>query len=254
VDDVDDLVAAGARVQRVSHPLADDVTLPLAADRAAARRELGLTEDHSVVAVCATAGAAPLRALVPLVRDAVRQVQAAGEPLQVAIGAADPTEAMALRRLFGAVPGEAMQVGAPRTSVTAADVVICGDGETTLLAALLGTPALLARRRPWRERLARMVAPRLGGRLVPFDAWANRVAADAVVPELLDEACQAPRVAEEIVSLLGHAADQARRLADVRAAVRAERAWASIARLLIDMAVDRAGAAPAQPPTVNRNS
>jgi hypothetical protein len=74
------------------------------------------------------------------------------------------------------------------------------------------------------------------------------------VPELLDEACQAPRVAEEIVSLLGHAADQARRLADVRAAVRAERAWASIARLLIDMAVDRAGAAPAQPPTVNRNS
>ncbi|BCS32870.1 lipid-A-disaccharide synthase [Luteitalea sp. TBR-22] len=254
IDDVEDLLAAGATVHRVGHPMADDVTLPLAEDRAAARRTLGLGEDLPVVAVCAGAAGGDLPCLAPVLREALRHWQGSGERLQVAIAVSGAAQADPARRLLGGAPGVTVHAAPARTVVTAADVALCSDGETTLLAALLGTPLLLARRRTWTERAAQAVAPSLGGRVVPFEAWPNRVAGEFVVPELVDDDFRGARLAREVVALVEHAADQARRLADVRKAVRADRAWASIARLLVDLAVAGAPPATGQPPTVKRNS
>lgn len=253
IDDVAGLAEAGRPVRYVGHWLADEVTLPLAADRAEARRALGLTEEHPVVAVSAGAGPGALRALAAPLTAAIQSLQGA-ERLQVAIAVADDATAPAARRLFGRASGVTVHAATPRMVCTAADVTICGDGETTLLAALLGTPMLLVQRRTRQERFVRWVAPRLGGRVAMFSAWPNRVLAEAVVPELVDAACEPARIASAVTALVADAAEQARRLAEVRKAVRADRAWAATASMLLDMALGHQGASTDQPPTVKRSS
>jgi len=196
------------RAEFVGHPLAD--RLPLRPDRLAARRELGLTDEATVVALLPgsrrgeyqrlsadLAGAAAWLAeqRTGLVFVAPMASEGARECFSAALG----REAPGVECLL--VDGQAARV------MSAADVVVTASGTATLETLLCKRPMVVVYRlgsaTAWALRRFRLVKS-------AFFSQPNLLAGSRVVPELFQEAVSAEAVGREVLRWLDLPDDVAR--------------------------------------------
>ncbi len=214
--------ARGVRTRFVGHPLLD-AAYP---SRAAARTALEIAQDRPLVGLFPGARPAEVRRLWPRLRDAARRLREARPEASVAVaavrGCAYPGTTDA--RLVWDHPAEVL---------AAADVALCKSGTTTLEAAIVGVPSVVA-------YVADPVSYAIGRRVVqvPFMGLANLVAGAAVVPELIQRAASPEGLAAEALPLLDRDGAPARRQRAAYATVRARLGAPGAAGRAAAMALD----------------
>jgi lipid-A-disaccharide synthase len=202
-------------VEFVGHPLVD-----LA--RATTGREaflggLGLDPGRSTVALLPGSRPNELARILPELVPAARAIVRGVPDAQFVVARAPALDDAAFRPLDALAPhGVPVRVvtGEADNVLAAADVVVTASGTATVQAAIHGRPMVIVYR-------VSPVTHVLGRRLVRVSTYGmvNLVAGRSVVPELIQGAFTASRVAAEVVSLLtnpARAAAMQRDLADVR--------------------------------------
>jgi lipid-A-disaccharide synthase len=237
-EEADAYATAGATVRFVGHYLADEIHLPSADDRARMREDLGLDEDRPVIAVLPGSRRAELHHLLPRMRDALAIVRQRRGPIQVVLPVSDARFRPFVDRALISARNDTVRVlaGRGRDALIAADVAMCASGTATLEAALLGTPMVVAYRVSRTTYAAIQAAFRARVVRPNHIALPNLVLQDAAVPELKQHDCTPEALAGHVLALLDDATTQCRRLAQVRVALRAERALATVAAEVIEMA------------------
>ena len=186
---------AGVPVQFVGHPLVDLARAQEPKD--AFLRELALDRTRPIVALLPGSRPNEVSRLLPVMRDAARQIAARLPGVQFVIARAPSLE----DRLFSSVRWngtDPVEVLARTDDVLAiSDVVITASGTATVQAALHGRPMVVV------YRLS-PVTYKLGRRFLLVDdvAMVNLIAGRRIVPELIQDECTPDRIADETVQLL----------------------------------------------------
>jgi lipid-A-disaccharide synthase len=191
---------AGVPVEFVGHPLVD---LAKAHEpRDAFRREIGIASGSRVVALLPGSRPNEVERLLPVMRDAARQISRQLPDVSFVIARAPSLD----DRLFSAVHWENLHVSQvlARTDdvLAVSDVAITASGTATVQTALHGVPMVVV------YKLSPL-SYNLGRRFVHVDTFAmvNLIAGRRIVPELIQDECTAPNIAREVLRLLS---DQSR--------------------------------------------
>lgn len=205
-----------ANVEFIGHPLLDMV--PPSTERGQLAQRLGLNVSEPIVSLFPGSRRMEIERLLPPMLEACERVLTHAPTAQFVLPVATPglaelvAKARAKRpgldvRLVSDVPGMAL--------MQLSDVVLGASGTVVLEAAVVGTPVVACYRV---GRLAAFVARRLLKE--PYVTLPNIVADEAIVPELLQDEANGPRMAEEVLRLLQEPRERAHmtsRLAAVRA-------------------------------------
>jgi len=190
---------AGVPVSFVGHPLLDLVRTHR--NRRQERARLGLDPDRPAVALLPGSRRNELAAHLPPMLDAIGRLRAEFRDLQSLITVA-PTRGEAEIRAAArrAAPGMPLPVLVREDrydAVAAADAAVVASGTATLETALLGTPMVIVyRMNPITYALARRLTD------LPHVGMPNLIAGRRVVPELIQEDCQGPRIARALREIL----------------------------------------------------
>jgi len=186
-------------VSFVGHPALETVRASSAA--AETRRRHGLATDRPLITLLPGSRGSELRALLPIMVDAVRRLG-----VQAVVALADEgLRALAQQMCPQDVP---LVCGETYDLVAAADLVLLASGSATLETALLERPmVIMYRLSPVTYALARMLVR------VPFIGMPNLILGKAAVPELIQNDVTPERVAEEARRIL----DDPARAAQIRA-------------------------------------
>ena len=225
----------GLPVEFVGHPLVERVNAARIG-RDAARDGLGIAAGARVVALLPGSRRGELRHMLPLYLETARILHARDARLHFLLPRApslDREQLEAQVRAAGLpallrldiVDGRAQEV------LRAADVALLKPGTSTLEAALLETPMVVA------ARSSRLTAFLLR-RLVKVDSYTlpNLIAGRPIVPELLQEEAEQERVADAVLALLEGPA-RSRQLEDL-ATVRASLDKGGAARRAAEIAAE----------------
>jgi lipid-A-disaccharide synthase len=193
---------AGVPAEYVGHPLVERIESARGLDREAAREALSLPADPPVVALLPGSRRGELRRLLPL-QLAVARVLHARDPRLVFVMPRATTldEASVARVVRDARLPSLLSLsivdGRAQVVLRAADVALCKPGTSTLEAALLGCPLVVAGRSSW-------LTGRILRRLVRVDSLAmpNLIAGKPIVPELYQEDAVPERIADALQALL----------------------------------------------------
>jgi lipid-A-disaccharide synthase len=212
-------------VSFVGHPALE--TVRASSTPGETRRRHGLAEDVPLVTLLPGSRASEVRALLPIMVEAVRRLG-----VQAAVALADE----GLRPLAREIAPRTMPLvcGETYDLVAAADLVLLASGSATLETALLERPmVIMYRLSPVTYALARLLVR------VPFIGMPNLILGKAAVPELIQADVTPERVAAEARRILddpGRAAQIRTDLARVRDLLgepgAARRAAAIAARML----------------------
>ena len=212
--EVDVFAGSGLRADFVGHPLVDPLRRARERiDRAAARKDLGVTGDEPLVLLLPGSRHNELRYGIPLQLASARRLRARVPDARFVLALA-PT--IARERVEAAIAASGVPVrvvaGATHEAMVAADVALVKPGTAALELALLGCPHVAAARvHPLSAVVAR--------RLVRVPAWTlpNLIAGAPIVPEFLQEQADPERIAEALAGLLAGPARerQIARLGDV---------------------------------------
>jgi lipid-A-disaccharide synthase len=191
---------AGVPVTFVGHPLAD--MLPANPDRDAAREQLRLPREQTIVALMPGSRVGEVRQLATLYVDAACAIAARRPDIVFLV----PLVNRATRELFEAALSQAatselnvqLLFGHAHDALTAADVALIASGTATLEAALLGCPMVITYRVP--ALTYRIMWPK---RLLPYVGLPNVLAGRFIVPELLQDDANADNIAQALLNLLG---------------------------------------------------
>ncbi len=191
----------GVPVRFVGHPLAD--TIPLEADRHAARRELGLGEGP-VVALMPGSRGGEVGRLGALFFDAAQRLLAQRPDLRFVLPCASPQRRTQIEQLLqGRDLPLTLLDGRSHVALAACDAVLIASGTATLEALLYKRPMVVAYRLApltyW--ILKRMVKS-------PYVSLPNLLAQRFLVPELLQDAATADALANTLLPLLDNGAEQ----------------------------------------------
>ena len=191
----------GVPVRFVGHPLAD--TIPLEADRAAARAELGLGEGP-VVALMPGSRGGEVGRLGALFFDAAERMLAQRPNLRFVLPCASPQRRAQIEELLqGRDLPLTLLDGRSHVALAACDAVLIASGTATLEALLYKRPMVVAYRLApltyW--ILKRMVKS-------PYVSLPNLLAQRLLVPELLQDAATADALAQTLLPLLDNGAEQ----------------------------------------------
>ena len=193
---------SGVPVEYVGHPLAERMAAARQLDRATARQALSLPADARVVGLLPGSRRAEMRHLLPLQLDVARVLHARDPRIHFVLPRASSLEKERIERgvreavlpsllRLDLVDGRAQEV------LRASDVALCKPGTSTLEAALLGCPVVVAARSSWlTEKILR--------RLVRVDSLAmpNLIAGKPIVPEYYQKDADPERIAESLLALL----------------------------------------------------
>ncbi|MGV6395837.1 lipid-A-disaccharide synthase [Pseudomonas caspiana] len=188
----------GVPVKFVGHPLAD--TIPLQADRAAARIELGLGAGP-VVALMPGSRGGEVGRLGSLFFDAAERLLASRPGVKFVLPCASPQRREQIEQLLA---GRDLPVllldGRSHVALAACDAVLIASGTATLEALLYKRPMVVAYRMApitfW--ILKRLVKS-------PYVSLPNLLAQRLLVPELLQDDASAEALAQSILPLLDDA-------------------------------------------------
>jgi lipid-A-disaccharide synthase len=191
----------GVPVRFVGHPLAD--TIPLEADRAAARAELGLG-DGPVVALMPGSRGGEVGRLGALFFDTAERLLALRPGIRFVLPCASPQRRAQIELLLqGRDLPLTLLDGRSHVALAACDAVLIASGTATLEALLYKRPMVVAYRLApltyW--ILKRMVKS-------PYVSLPNLLAQRLLVPELLQDAATVDALAQTLLPLLDNGAEQ----------------------------------------------
>jgi len=211
---------AGVPVTFVGHPLAD--MLPPQPDRSAAREQLRLPVDRTLVAMLPGSRASELRSLADLYVATARMMTQRRPDLTFIVPLVNRVTRdlfeEALARVDGGVPNMTLLFGHAHEALTAADGALVASGTATLEAALLGCPMVITYRMP--ALTYRIMWPK---RRLPYVGLPNVLAGEFIVPELLQDDATAENLSQALLNLLADGVVRLRteaRFAQMRAGLR----------------------------------
>ena len=191
----------GVPVRFVGHPLAD--TIPLEADRAAARAELGLA-DGPVIALMPGSRGGEVGRLGVLFLDAAQRLCELVPGARFVLPCANATRRAQIEQMLeGRNLPLTLLDGQSHVALAACDAVLIASGTATLEAMLYKRPMVVAYRLApltyW--ILKRMVKS-------PYVSLPNLLAQRMLVPELLQDAATSEALAQTLAPLLANGAQQ----------------------------------------------
>jgi len=179
----------------VGHPLAD--AIPLDPDRAAARAELVIAVHDPVLALLPGSRLGEIERMLPVFLEAATGVATEFPELKVLVPAANDECRAAIERIAVGVP-LALQIldGDAQKAMIASDVVLLASGTAALEAMLCKRPMVIGHRI---APLTHAIVRRLGLLKSRFVSLPNVLAGEALVPELLQENCTAPKLRDAVL-------------------------------------------------------
>jgi len=226
--------AAGVPVTFVGHPLAD--MLPQHPDRSAAREQLRLPVDRTVVAMLPGSRESELHQLADLYVTTARMMAERRPDLLFIVPLVNRlTRTLfeeALARVDGGIPNMTLLFGHAHDAMMAADGALVASGTATLEAALLGCPMVITYRMP--ALTYRIMWPK---RRLPYVGLPNVLAGEFIVPELLQDDATAENLSQALLNLLADGVVQRRieeKFAQMRVGLRRNSAE-SAARVVIGL-------------------
>ncbi|WP_426217098.1 lipid-A-disaccharide synthase [Pseudomonas sp. DWRC2-2] len=203
----------GVPVRFVGHTLAD--TIPLQADRAAARAELGLP-DGPLVALMPGSRGGEVGRLASVFFDAAERLQALKPGVRFVLPCASPQRRAQIETLLeGRNLSLTLLDGQSHLALAACDAVLIASGTATLEALLYKRPMVVAYRLApltfW--ILKRMVKS-------PYISLPNLLAQRLLVPELLQDDATPEALAQTLLPLIDGGEEQTRGFDDIHRILR----------------------------------
>ena len=203
----------GVPVRFVGHTLAD--TIPLQADRAAARAELGLP-DGPLAALMSGRRGGPVGRLASVFFDAAERLQALKPGVRFVLPCASPQRRAQIETLLeGRNLPLTLLDGQSHLALAACDAVLIASGTATLEALLYKRPMVVAYRLApltfW--ILKRMVKS-------PYISLPNLLAQRLLVPELLQDDATPEALAQTLLPLIDGGEEQTRGFDDIHRILR----------------------------------
>ncbi|OOV88633.1 lipid-A-disaccharide synthase [Oceanospirillum linum] len=169
----------------VGHPLADE--LPMDVDQNACRDQLGLSKEHSVLAVLPGSRSSEVKYLGQTFIDTALRCCEVMPELQVAIPCANALRRQQIEDQLAVVKPELRQCfhlfdGMSREVMSASDAVLLASGTAALEAMLLKKPMVVAYKMAWLSHaiISRMIK-------VDHISLPNLIAGEALVPEMIQD-------------------------------------------------------------------
>lgn len=188
------LAAHGIASTYVGHPLAN--VIPMQADRAAARRALGLADSDTVVAILPGSRQSEIQYLAQRFFEAAALVRRARPGVRFVVPAIPALKPAILN--IAAQTGMAGHLlvldGQSHTALAACDVTLIASGTATLEAALFKRPMVIAYNMNW---LSWQIMRRK--QLQPWVGLPNILCREFVVPEFLQDAATPAALAESLL-------------------------------------------------------
>jgi lipid-A-disaccharide synthase len=188
----------GVDARFVGHPLADAIALE--PDRAGARAALGIPVHAPVLALLPGSRLGEIERMLPVFLEAAALVGREIDGLQLLIPAANADCRAAIGRALAEsrlqLPHALLLDGRAQPAMIAADVVLLASGTAALEAMLCKRPMVVG------HRIAAStyrVVKGLGLLKSRFVSLPNVLAGEAVVPELLQDDCTAPKLAAAVL-------------------------------------------------------
>lgn len=205
---------AGVSCTFVGHPLLDEVAPSY--DRAELRKRFGFDATGPVIGLLPGSREGEVRALLPIMLQAVAKLAGAHPGLQSVVAQAPSIRDGLIEELS---PAAGMNVRVVRDQanevMVAADLLLVASGTATLQAAVIGTPLVITYRASWLTYwIARWLIR------VRWIGLVNIVAGRGIVPELIQQEATPGRLSEEATRLLSDEASYN----EMRTALRAVRA------------------------------
>ena len=225
---------AGVPVEFVGHPLIDLIAVSTPRDEFI--RSLGLDPAAPIVALLPGSRPNEVRALLPVLAEAIARIRAARAGTQFVLARAPKLSASLFDPLGPGAAGVAIVEGRTDDVLNASDLVLTASGTATVQTALHEKPMVIL------YKLSPLTY-RLGRPFVKVDTFgmANLIAGRRIVPELIQDDCTPERVAAEALALLSDRgrADQMRAdLREVRAKLGAPGASARAAAAVLKVATE----------------
>lgn len=201
------LARHGIAATYVGHPLAN--VIPMEPDRAAARRQLGLQDDDTVIAILPGSRASEVQYLARPFFDAAALMKKARPGIRFVVPAVPALRERITQLAAVSGLGDTLQVldGRSHTALTACDVTLIASGTATLEAALFKRPMVIAYNMNW---ISWQIMRRK--QLQPWVGLPNILSGRFVVPELLQDAATPEALARETLAWL----DQPAKIRDLQ--------------------------------------
>ncbi len=183
----------GVEATFVGHPLAD--VIPLRADRAAARAELGLRDDAPVLAILPGSRRSEIEYLASRFFATARLLLRERPDLQCIVPAIPAWHDLVLATARAAGVADQVRIvkGMSHVVLAACDATLIASGTATLEAALFKRPMVIAYNMHW---LSWQIMRRK--RLQPWVGLPNILCRDFIVPELLQEQANPRAMADAV--------------------------------------------------------
>ena len=191
------LAAHGIAATYVGHPLAH--VIPLIPDRAAARAQLGLRDEDTVVAILPGSRKSEIQYLADRFFQALRHILRAQPAIKFIVPAVPALKTLIVQAAErSGVQGVVKIIdGQSHTALAACDVTLIASGTATLEAALFKRPMVIAYNMHWLSwRIMRRK------KLQPWVGLPNILCGDFVVPELLQDAATPQALAQAVLQWL----------------------------------------------------
>ena len=187
------LAQHGIAATYVGHPLAN--VIPMQPDRAAARKQLGLKDTDTVVAILPGSRQSEIQYLAKRFFQAAAQINRAQPAIKFIVPAV-PALKSEIERVASQVGVPNLQVlnGQSHTALAACDVTLIASGTATLEAALFKRPMVIAYNMNW---LSWRIMQRK--QLQPWVGLPNILCEEFVVPELLQDAATPQALADAVL-------------------------------------------------------
>ena len=191
------LASHGIAATYVGHPLAQ--VIPLEPDRQAARRQLGLADEDTVLAILPGSRASEIQYLASRFFQAAALVRTASPAIKMIVPAVPSLRAAieAAARQAGVSDGVEVVDGQSHSVLAACDVTLIASGTATLEAALFKRPMVVAYNMNW---LSWQIMRRK--RLQPWVSLPNILCEDFVVPEFLQDQATPQALANAVLAWL----------------------------------------------------
>ncbi|SDH98020.1 lipid-A-disaccharide synthase [Pseudomonas panipatensis] len=204
----------GVPVRFVGHPLAN--TIPLDADKAAARAHLDLAPDAQVVALLPGSRGGEVAKLGALFLDTAERLLQQRPALRFVLPCASPERRAQLEQmLVGRQLPLQLLDGQSHEALAACDAVLIASGTATLEALLFKRPMVVAYKvAPLTYRILKHLVKS------PYISLPNLLAGRLLAPELIQDAATPEALAQQLLPLLDDASEQTRSFDAIHRALR----------------------------------